>query len=111
VADNKSATKKLPVTPSAGPRKSTSSNDVAGKANVPNSPATPKEAAARKRASARPVKGRFHLAWLREKRLRSTNEIFHRETRRLVRSPDHVERQRTYPVQDFTNQIDGIFNT
>jgi uncharacterized Zn finger protein len=58
VADNKSATKKLPVTPSAGPRKSTSSNDVAGKANVPNSPTTPKEAAARKRASARPVKGK-----------------------------------------------------
>jgi uncharacterized Zn finger protein len=57
-ADNKSVTKKLPVKPSAGPRKSTSSNVVAGKENVANSPATPKEAATRKRASARLVKGK-----------------------------------------------------
>jgi hypothetical protein len=28
-----------------------------------------------------------------------------------VKSTVHVERQRTYPVQDFTDQIDGIFNT
>ncbi|MDH6147315.1 MULTISPECIES: zinc finger, SWIM-type [Paraburkholderia] len=54
--DNKSVTKKLPVKPSAGPRKSTSGNIVAGKANVANSPATPKEAATRKRAITRPVK-------------------------------------------------------
>ncbi|SDR62555.1 hypothetical protein [Paraburkholderia tuberum] len=55
--DNKSVTKKLPVKPSAGPRKSTSGNIVAGKANVANSPATPKEAATRKRAITGPVKG------------------------------------------------------
>ncbi|MFL9966514.1 hypothetical protein PQR02_37200 [Paraburkholderia sediminicola] len=58
VADNKSVTKKLPVKPSAGPRKSISGNVVAGKVNVANSPATPKEPATRKRASARPVKGK-----------------------------------------------------
>jgi hypothetical protein len=31
--------------------------------------------------------------------------------RRLAKSPDHVERQRTYPVQDFTDRIGGIFYT
>jgi hypothetical protein len=31
--------------------------------------------------------------------------------RRLAKSPDHVERQRAYPVQDFTDQIGGIFTT
>ncbi|MGT2428768.1 hypothetical protein ACU4GI_32115 [Cupriavidus basilensis] len=54
--DNKSVTKKLPVKPSAGSRKSTSGNVVAGKANVANSPAIPNAAATRKRASTRPVK-------------------------------------------------------
>ncbi|MGA9915512.1 MAG: hypothetical protein WBR17_23595, partial [Paraburkholderia sp.] len=56
--DNKSVTKKLPVKPSAGPRKSTSSDVVSGKANVATSPATPKKAATRKRASAQPVKSK-----------------------------------------------------
>jgi uncharacterized Zn finger protein len=56
-ADNKSVTKKVPIT-SAGLRKSTSGNPVAGKANVVNSHATPKEVATRKRASARPAKGK-----------------------------------------------------
>jgi uncharacterized Zn finger protein len=55
-ADDKAVTKKLPVKPSAGPRKSTSGNVVAGKAKVANSPATPKEAATRKRANVRPAK-------------------------------------------------------
>src|ERR1700693_2535190 len=55
-ADNKAGTKKLPVKPSAGPRKSTSANVVAGKAKVANSPASPKEAATRTRASVRPAK-------------------------------------------------------
>jgi len=37
----------------------------------------------------------------------STNEIlFSWKTRRLVKSPDHVERQRTYQVRDFTDQIE-----
>ena len=58
VADNKSITKKLPVEPSGRQRKSMSGNVDAGNANVANSPATPKEAAARKRVSARPVKGK-----------------------------------------------------
>jgi len=58
VADNKSVTKKLPVKSSAGPRKSTSSDVVAGKANVATSPATPKKAARRKRAIAQPVKSK-----------------------------------------------------
>jgi hypothetical protein len=40
------------------------------------------------------------------------NEIlFIGKPRRLVKSADHTERQRAYPVQDFTEQIDGIFNT
>lgn len=40
------------------------------------------------------------------------NEIhFIGKPRRLAKSPVHVERQRTYPVQDFTDQADGIFNT
>ncbi|WP_233860318.1 SWIM zinc finger family protein [Paraburkholderia sp. HD33-4] len=56
-ADNKSATRKLPVKPSAGLRKSTAGIVAAGKAKVVNSPATPKEVATRKRASARPLKG------------------------------------------------------
>ena len=55
-ADSGAVTKKLPVKPSAGPRKSTSGNVVAGKAKVANSPATPKEAATRKRASVRAAK-------------------------------------------------------
>lgn len=55
--NNESVTKKLSVEASAGPRKSTSGNVVAGKANLANSPAIPKEAATRKRASTRPVKG------------------------------------------------------
>ncbi len=55
--DNRSETKKSSVKASAGPRKSASGNVVAGKANVATSPATPKEAATRKRASTRPVKG------------------------------------------------------
>ena len=58
VADSKSVTKKLPVKSSAGPRKSTSSDVVAGKANVATSPATSKKAATRKRASAQPVKSK-----------------------------------------------------
>jgi len=58
VADNKPVTKKLPSKPSAGPRNSTSGNVAAGTANVANPRATPKEAAARKRASARPAKGK-----------------------------------------------------
>jgi hypothetical protein len=50
---------------------------------------------------------RFHLAWLRGKRVTSTNEIlFSGKPPRLVRSPDHVERQRTYPFRDFTDQIE-----
>ncbi|CAG2160787.1 SWIM zinc finger family protein [Cupriavidus numazuensis] len=51
--DNKSATKALPVKPSAGPRKSTSGDVLAKKTNVANSPATatPKKAATRRRAS------------------------------------------------------------
>ena len=55
-ADNQAVTKKLPVKPSAGPRKSTSGNVVGGKAEVANSPATPKEAATKKRPSVRPAK-------------------------------------------------------
>ncbi|KDP85634.1 hypothetical protein CF70_013145 [Cupriavidus sp. SK-3] len=55
--DNKSVTKKSSVKASAGPRKSASGNVVAGKANVATSPATPNEAATRKRASTRPGKG------------------------------------------------------
>lgn len=55
-ADNQAVTKKLPVKPSAGPRKSTSGNVVAGKAKVANLPATPKVAATRKRATVRPSK-------------------------------------------------------
>lgn len=58
VAANKPVTKKLPVKPSAGPRKSISDNVVAGKANVANSPATPKVAATRKRVCVRPVKNK-----------------------------------------------------
>jgi len=57
-ADSGAVTKKLPVKPSAGPRKSTSGNVVAGKAKVANAPATTKEAAIRTRASARPAKGK-----------------------------------------------------
>ena len=57
-ADNKAVTKKSPVKSSAGPRKSTSGDVVAGKAKVANSPATPNEAATRKRASVRAVKGK-----------------------------------------------------
>ena len=55
-ADKKAVTKKLPVKPSAAPRNSTSGNVVAGKAKVTNSPATPQEAATRKRATVRPAK-------------------------------------------------------
>ncbi|AEI82237.1 hypothetical protein CNE_BB1p08230 (plasmid) [Cupriavidus necator N-1] len=55
--NNESVTRKLPVKRSAAPRKSTSGNVVAGKANVANSPATPKETATSKRASTRSVKG------------------------------------------------------
>ncbi|WP_439673162.1 SWIM-type domain-containing protein (plasmid) [Cupriavidus necator] len=57
VRNNESVTKKLPVKPSAGPRKSTSSNVVAGKEILTNSRATPKGAATKTRASTRPVKG------------------------------------------------------
>jgi hypothetical protein len=54
-----------------------------------------------------PVELRSHLAWLRGKRVTSTNEIlFSWKTRRLVKSPDHVERQRTYQVQDFIDQTE-----
>jgi uncharacterized Zn finger protein len=56
--DNKVVSKNSPVKPSAGPRRSTSGNVVTGKANVANSPAGPKEAATRKRASTRPVKNK-----------------------------------------------------
>jgi uncharacterized Zn finger protein len=56
VAGNKSVTKKVAVKPSGAPRKSTPGNVVARKANVAHLPATPKEAATRKRADARPVK-------------------------------------------------------
>jgi len=55
-ADKKAVTKKLPVKPSAAPRNSTSGNVVAGKAKVTNLPATPQEAATRKRATVRPAK-------------------------------------------------------
>ncbi|MBF6990847.1 hypothetical protein [Cupriavidus sp. IK-TO18] len=55
--DNQSETRKSSVKASAGPRRSASGTVVAGKANLATSPATPKEAATRKRASTRPVKG------------------------------------------------------
>lgn len=55
--NNISVTRKLAVKPSAAPRKSTSGNVVAGKANVANPPAIPKETATRQRASTRSVKG------------------------------------------------------
>lgn len=55
--DNKSATRKLPVKPSAGPRKSTTGNVVAGKTKVASAPASPKEAATSKRTNTRLVKG------------------------------------------------------
>ncbi len=35
-----------------------------------------------------------------------TNDFFSWKTRRLVKSPDHVERQRTNQVQDFIDQIE-----
>ncbi|MGT2471895.1 SWIM zinc finger family protein [Paraburkholderia terrae] len=54
--DNKVVSKKSRVKPPVEPRKSTSGNVVAGKSNATNSPATPKEAATRTRASTRPVK-------------------------------------------------------
>lgn len=57
-SDDKAVTKKLPVKPSTGPRKSTSGNVIAAKAKVANSPATLKEVATRQRASARPAKGK-----------------------------------------------------
>jgi uncharacterized Zn finger protein len=57
-SDNKVVTKKLAVKPSTGPCKSTSGNVIAAKAKAANSPRTPKEAATRKRASARPAKGK-----------------------------------------------------
>jgi len=55
--DNKSVTKKSSVKASAGPRKSASGNIVAGKEDVATPPATPNEAATRKRTSTAPVKG------------------------------------------------------
>jgi uncharacterized Zn finger protein len=56
-ADNEVVSKKSPVKRPAGSRGSTSGTVATGKANVANSPAAPKEAATRKRASTRPVKG------------------------------------------------------
>ncbi|MBP0639526.1 hypothetical protein [Cupriavidus sp. AcVe19-6a] len=57
-ANNKSVTRKTAVKSSAAPRKSTSGNVVAGKADVAkNSPAIPKETATKPRTSTRSVKG------------------------------------------------------
>jgi hypothetical protein len=58
-SDNRVVAKRLAIKPSTGPCKSTSGNVIAAKAKAANSPPAPKEAAARKRTSARPAIGKF----------------------------------------------------